>query len=87
MQDEEVRILEEFKVVVFLLLFVRNTRLEGSAIDARKVRSVWRWTIRKDAPSASVSGGRLLAGRLALVGGNGDCRVHEPFTSTTPSTR
>lgn len=51
--------------------FVRNTRLEGSAIDARKVRSVWRSTIRKVAPSASVLGERLLASKLALVGGSG----------------
>lgn len=51
--------------------FVRNTRLEGSAIDARKVRSVWRSTIRKVAPSASVLGERLLASKLALVGASG----------------
>lgn len=58
--------------LLLLLVFVRNTRLEGSAIDARRVRSVWRWTIRKVAPSASVSGEQLLAGKPALVGGNGD---------------
>lgn len=60
------------ELLLLLLVFVRNTRSEGSAIDARRVRSVWRWTIRKVAPSASVSGEQLLAGKPALVGGNGD---------------
>lgn len=60
------------ELLLLFLVFVRNTRSEGSAIDARRVRSVWRWTIRKVAPSASVSGEQLLAGKPALVGGNGD---------------
>lgn len=60
------------ELLLLLLVFVRNTRSEGSAIDARRVRSVWHWTIRKVAPSASVSGEQLLAGKPALVGGNGD---------------
>lgn len=60
------------ELLLLLLVFVRNTRSEGSAIDARRVRSVWRWTIRKVAPSASVSGEQRLAGKPALVGGNGD---------------